>query len=266
MKNSLEIKDLNISLVGNKNPLVQNLSFDVRKGKILGIVGESGSGKTLTCKAIIKLLNEKVFKVSGSIKLDGNNILTMSEKQSRAVIGKVISMIMQNPMTAFNPMMKIGQHIVETIKAHTELTKKQAYALGSIALEEMNLQRVAEIMNSYPHTLSGGMLQRVMIAIALMLEPSIIIADEATTALDVKNQAIILEQFQRMRDIGIGLLVVTHDFGVIAQVADDVLVMKAGEIIEQGSVYQIFYNPKTEYTKELLQSRFLVDEEQLCLV
>ncbi|MCG8515986.1 MAG: ABC transporter ATP-binding protein [Halanaerobiales bacterium] len=266
MKNSLEIKDLNISLVGNKNPLVQNLSFDVRKGKILGIVGESGSGKTLTCKAIIKLLNEKVFKVSGSIKLDGNNILTMSEKQSRAVIGKDISMIMQNPMTAFNPMMKIGQHIVETIKAHTELTKKQAYALGSSALEEMNLQRVAEIMNSYPHTLSGGMLQRVMIAIALMLEPSIIIADEATTALDVKNQAIILEQFQRMRDIGIGLLVVTHDFGVIAQVADDVLVMKAGEIIEQGSVYQIFYNPKTEYTKELLQSRFLVDEEQLCLV
>lgn len=266
MKNSLEIKDLNISLVGNKNPLVQNLSFDVRKGKILGIVGESGSGKTLTCKAIIKLLNEKVFKVSGSIKLDGNNILTMSEKQSRAVIGKDISMIMQNPMTAFNPMMKIGQHIVETIKAHTELTKKQAYALGSRALEEMNLQRVAEIMNSYPHTLSGGMLQRVMIAIALMLEPSIIIADEATTALDVKNQAIILEQFQRMRDIGIGLLVVTHDFGVIAQVADDVLVMKAGEIIEQGSVYQIFYNPKTEYTKELLQSRFLVDEEQLCLV
>ncbi len=266
MKNSLEIKDLNISLVGNKNPLVQNLSFDVRKGKILGIVGESGSGKTLTCKAIIKLLNEKVFKVSGSIKLDGNNILTMSEKQSRAVIGKDISMIMQNPMTAFNPMMKIGQHIVETIIAHTELTKKQAYALGSRALEEMNLQRVAEIMNSYPHTLSGGMLQRVMIAIALMLEPSIIIADEATTALDVKNQAIILEQFQRMRDIGIGLLVVTHDFGVIAQVADDVLVMKAGEIIEQGSVYQIFYNPKTEYTKELLQSRFLVDEEQLCLV
>ena len=266
MKNSLEIKDLNISLVGNKNPLVQNLSFDVRKGKILGIVGESGSGKTLTCKAIIKLLNEKVFKVSGSIKLDGNNILTMSEKQSRAVIGKDISMIMQNPMTAFNPMMKIGQHIVETIIAHTELTKKQAYALGSRALEEINLQRVAEIMNSYPHTLSGGMLQRVMIAIALMLEPSIIIADEATTALDVKNQAIILEQFQRMRDIGIGLLVVTHDFGVIAQVADDVLVMKAGEIIEQGSVYQIFYNPKTEYTKELLQSRFLVDEEQLCLV
>ncbi len=266
MKNSLEIKDLNISLVGDKNPLVQDFSFDVRKGKILGIVGESGSGKTLTCKAIIKLLNEKVFKVSGSIKLDGNNILTMSEKQSRAVIGKDISMIMQNPMTAFNPMMKIGQHIVETIKAHTELTKKQAYALGSRTLEEMNLQRVAEIMNSYPHTLSGGMLQRVMIAIALMLEPSIIIADEATTALDVKNQAIILEQFQRMRDIGIGLLVVTHDFGVIAQVADDVLVMKAGEIIEQGSVYQIFYNPKTEYTKELLQSRFLVDEEQLCLV
>lgn len=264
MPKSLEVRNLKIGLVGDKQPIVKDLSFDVSKGQVLGIVGESGSGKTLTCKSILKLLNEKIFTVSGSVKLRGQDILTMSEKQSQAVIGKEITMIMQNPMTAFDPMMKIGQHIVETIKAHTAISKKQAYAMGLRVLEEMNLNRVAEIMNSYPHTLSGGMLQRVMIAIALMFKPDIIIADEATTALDVKNQSLILDQFKRMRDNGIGLVVVTHDFGVIAQIADDVLVMKAGEIIERGSVYQIFYDPKTEYTKELLEARFLVDEDQLC--
>ena len=260
MENILEIRDLSISLLRNKNPIVKDVSFELGKGKVLGVIGESGCGKTLTCKAVMKLLNEKVFAVSGGVKLRGADILGMSEKQSRAVIGKDISMIMQNPMTAFDPMMKIGTHLVETIRAHRPMSKKEAYAMGSRALGKMNLQRVAEIMNSYPHTLSGGMLQRVMIAIALMLEPSVIIADEATTALDVNNQAIILDEFKKMRDSGISLLVVTHDFGVIAKVADDVVVMKAGEIIESGTVYQIFYSPKTEYTKELLKARFLIDE------
>lgn len=260
MNNILEVRDLNISLLENNSTIVKDVSFDVGRGKVLGIIGESGSGKTLTCKAMLKLLNEKVFGVRGKVKLNGADILNMDDKQSRAFIGKDISMIMQNPMTAFDPMMKVGNHIVETLKAHTSLSKKQAYAMGMRVLEKMNLQRVAEIMNSYPHTLSGGMLQRVMIAIALMLKPRVIVADEATTALDVKNQAIILDEFQKMRDSGIGLLVVTHDFGVIGKVADEVLVMKGGEIIERGTVHQIFYNPRTEYTKELLEARFLVDE------
>lgn len=260
MKNILEVRDLNIVILKNKNPLVKNVSFDVGRGKILGIIGESGSGKTLTCKAIMKLLNRKIFAVRGSVRFKGNDLFLMSEKQSNSVIGKDISIIMQNPMTAFDPMMKIGNQIVETIKAHTKSSKKQAYEMGICALEKMNLNRVAEIMNSYPHTLSGGMLQRVMIAISLILEPSIIIADEATTALDVKTQSIILNEFNKMRDSGIGLIVITHDFGVIAKVADDVIVMKEGEIIDGGTVHEIFYNPRTEYTKELLDARLLVDE------
>ncbi|MCG8641811.1 MAG: ABC transporter ATP-binding protein [Desulfobacterales bacterium] len=260
MNNILEARDLNITLLKNKNLIVKNVSFNVGKGKVLGIVGESGSGKTLTCKAIMKLLNKKIFALSGRVKLKGDDILQMSERQVKTIIGKDISMIMQNPMTAFDPMMKIGNQIVETIRAHTSLSKKQAYAMGVCKLEEMNLNRVSEMMNSYPHTLSGGMLQRIMIAISLLLEPSVIIADEATTALDVKTQSIILDEFKRIRDSGIGLIVVTHDFGVIAKIADDVIVMKGGRIVESGTVHQIFYNPKVKYTKALLNARFLVDE------
>ncbi|MCG8403492.1 MAG: ABC transporter ATP-binding protein [Firmicutes bacterium] len=260
MHNILEVKNLNIKLLKNQKHLVRDVSFAVGKGKVLGIIGESGSGKTLTCKSMMKLLNEKVFAISGKVELMGADILGMSEKQSRNVMGKDISMIMQNPMTAFDPMMKIGRHMVDTIRAHTPLSKKQAYAMGLAALDKMNLNRAAGIMNSHPHTLSGGMLQRVMIAIALMLKPAVIIADEATTALDVNNQAIILNECQKMRDSGIGLLVITHDFGVLAKLADDVLVMKDGQIIESGTVHQVFYNPRTEYTKELLRARFLAHE------
>lgn len=260
MDNILEIRDLNIKLIQNKTSLIKNVSLNVEKGKVLGVIGESGSGKTLTCKAIMKLLNKKIFEVRGNINYRGNDMLQMTQKQIKNIIGKDISMIMQNPMTAFDPMMKIGNQIVETIRAHTALTRKEAYAVGIEELEKMNLNRVLEIMNSYPHTLSGGMLQRIMIAISLILKPSIIIADEATTALDVKTQSIILNQFKKIRDSGISLIVVSHDFGVIAQIADDVIVMKDGEIVESGTVYQIFYNPNKEYTQELLDARLLADE------
>nr|WP_243259345.1 ABC transporter ATP-binding protein [Clostridium sp. 'deep sea'] len=223
-------------------------------------MGESGSGKTLTCKAIMQILNKKTFLVTGGILFNNINLLNISHKQQQQIIGKDISMIMQNPMTAFDPMMKIGAHIIETLKAHSNLNKKQAYSLGVASLNKMNLPRVQELMNSYPHQLSGGMLQRVMIAISLMLKPSIIIADEATTALDVKNQSIILEEFKKIRNDGVGLIIVTHDFGVVAKIADEVIVMKNGEIIESGSVYRIFHHAQNNYTKELLKARFLVDE------
>ena len=259
METVLAVNNLKVSLK-NQAPLVKNISLSIKKGKVLGIIGESGSGKTLTCKAIMQILNKRSFTVSGQILLHNTDLLKMSEKQVRTLIGKDISMIMQNPMTAFDPMMKIGRHITDTLRAHTSLTKKQAHKVGQNQLKKMNLIRVSDIMNSYPHQLSGGMLQRVMIAISLMLKPSIIIADEATTALDVKNQAIILTEFQRIRSSGVGLLVVTHDFGVIAKIADDVLVMKDGEVVESGTVYKIFHSPQEVYTKELLQARFLVDE------
>lgn len=252
----LEVKELKISLVDGR-VLVKDISFEVYKGRVLGIIGESGSGKTLTCKAIMKLLSEKIFDLKGTVAFNNKNLLEIGEKEAKDIIGKDISMIMQNPMTAFNPMIKIGSQIIETLMAHSKLTKKEAYDIGVKELKKMNLNRGHEIMNSYPHSLSGGMLQRIMIAISLMLNPSIIIADEATTALDVKIQSVILSEFERIRDDNIGLIVVSHDFGVIAQVADDVIVMKDGEIIESGTVYEIFKNPKQGYTKELLAARLL---------
>ncbi len=260
MKDILTINNLSILLRKNQSQIVKNISFNLEAGKILGIIGESGSGKTLTCKAIMRLLNEKKFTIKGSIRFKGDDLLKMKEGQINNILGKDISMIMQNPMTAFDPMMKIGTQIVETIRAHTRLSKKEAYFMGMKELKKMNLKGVSEIMNSYPHTLSGGMLQRIMISIALMLRPSVIIADEATTALDVKTQSIILDEFNKIRESGIGLIVVSHDFGVIAKVADNVIVMKDGSIIESSSVYEIFENPQKKYTKELLNSRLLIRE------
>ncbi|WDV46502.1 ABC transporter ATP-binding protein [Clostridiaceae bacterium M8S5] len=256
----MNIKDLTITLAKNRKKLVQNVSFKLEKGKVLGVIGDSGSGKSLTCKAIMQLLNNNIFNIEGSVKYQGEDMLKMSKKKVRSIIGKDISIIMQNPMTAFDPVMKIGKQLIETIRAHTNLSKKQAYDLSVSQLKAMNLTRVTEIMNSYPHALSGGMLQRIMIALSLVLKPKIIIADEATTALDVKTQSIILEQFLDISNKGIGLMVISHDFGVIAQIADDVIVMKDGKVIESGSVNQIFYHPSNPYTKELLKARLLTDE------
>lgn len=255
----LTVKDLKIKIAKNKY-LVKGISFEVQRGRVLGIVGESGSGKTLTCKAIMQLLSRKTFTVTGMAKFEKRNILNLSEKEMNKIRGKNISMIMQNPMTAFNPVIKIGDQIIETLRAHLTITKQEAYELGLVHLKKMNLDRVEELMNSYSYALSGGMLQRMMIALSLMLKPSIIIADEVTTALDVKTQGIILAEFEQIRDENIGLMVVSHDFGVIAQIADDVIVMKDGEIIESGTVFDLFDHPKTAYTKALLSARFLRKE------
>lgn len=261
--NLLAVEDLKIKLASGKS-LVKGVSFEIQKGRVLGIVGESGSGKTLTCKAIMQLLSKKTFNVTGSVELTNRNILKMTEREVNSIRGRDISMIMQNPMTAFNPVIKIGNQIIETLRSHLKITKKEAYEMGIKELKKMNLERVEELMNSYPYTLSGGMLQRIMIAISLMLKPTVIIADEATTAIDVKTQSIILSEFEKMRDNNIGLIIVSHDFGVIAQIADEVVVMKEGEIIESGMVCDIFDNPRSEYTKELLSARFLRQEVEWC--
>lgn len=263
MDHILKVENLTISLANKQESIVKDVSFDVCKGRVLGIIGESGSGKTLTCKAVMQLLNKRVFTVSGNIFFNGQE-LNNGSNLNRDIFGKDISLIMQNPMTAFDPMTRIGNQIIETVRTHTKMTKKQAYELGVEALEKMNLPRTAEIMHAYPHMLSGGMLQRVMIAIAVMLKPSIIFADEATTALDVNTQSIILDEFKRMRDEGIALVIVTHDFGVIAKIADDVVVMQNGTIVEHNSVHEIFKRPKSIYTKELLNARILVEEVSEC--
>jgi len=256
----LKISGLCIGLNGSEQPLVEDVGFTLRKGSALALVGESGSGKTLTCKAILQLLNTKTFHISGSALYRGTELLSMKEKDIRALCGYRISMIVQNPMSAFDPTVKIGSQIVETIRVHKNITKKDAFEAGCKALEKINLPRCSQLMNSYPHTLSGGMLQRIVIALALILEPEIIIADEATTALDVKNQKDVLDEIEKMKKRGISVLLVTHDFGVAAKLADDVIVMKEGKIIESGTVHDIFASPEHPYTRELLKASLLVKE------
>ncbi len=261
MSELLKVSGLCIGLNDSEQPLVEDVGFTLRKSSALALVGESGSGKTLTCKAILQLLNTKTFHISGSALYRGTELLSMKEKDIRALCGYRISMIVQNPMSAFDPTVKIGSQIVETIRVHKNITKKEAFVAGCNALEKINLPRCSQLMNSYPHTLSGGMLQRIVIALALILEPEIIIADEATTALDVKNQNDVLDEIEKMKKNGISVLLVTHDFGVAAKLADDVIVMKEGKIIESGTVHDIFASPQHPYTWELLKASLLVKEQ-----
>lgn len=253
MSNDILLAVTNMSVKQINGPvLVQYSSFTLEANQCVGIIGESGSGKSMTCKAIMGLLPEKAFEVTGSILYQGVEFLEAGESKLRGIRGKKIALIMQNPMTAFNPVFKIGNQMVETLRTHLSVSKREAYALAVSHLKKMNLPRVEELMNSYPHTLSGGMLQRVMIAIALMMSPDLIIADEATTALDISTQAIVLNEFQRIRAAGIAMLIVSHDFSVVAQLADKILVMKEGKVIEQGTAYNVLRNPKEAYTKELI--------------
>jgi nickel transport system ATP-binding protein len=257
MKELLKVSNLCVGLKGQTCPIVKNISFALQEGSALAVVGESGSGKTMTCKSVMQLLNPKTFEVSGRIRYRNTDILTMDEKGIRALCGSKIAMIVQNPMTAFDPTTKIGAQVVETLMVHRRIRKRDAYASGILALEKMNLPRCEQLMNSYPYTLSGGMLQRIIIALSMINEPEIIIADEATTALDVKNQNMVLKELEKMKGRGIALLLVTHDFGVAAKLADDVIVMREGEIIERGTVYDIFESPREDYTKELLKASIL---------
>ncbi|MBX0321346.1 MULTISPECIES: ABC transporter ATP-binding protein [Shouchella] len=258
MNGLLEVKNLCVGLKEQPSRLiVKHVDFTLRQGKALALVGESGSGKTMTCKALMRLLNRKKFEVSGSIRYREVGLLTLKEKEMRSLCGSKIAMIVQHPMTAFNPTIKIGAQIVEAIRVHRKIGKKEAYEIGIQALEQMHLPRCEQLMNSYSYTLSGGMLQRIMIAVALIHKPEILIADEATTALDVKNQSIVLEELDQLKKKGIALLLVTHDLGVAAKLADDMVVMKSGEIIERGTVFELFASPREAYTKELLGARLM---------
>lgn len=252
----LSVESLSIKQNGGST-LVNSVSLDIENGKCLGITGESGSGKSLTCKAILGLLPTKTFAVSGSITFCGQNLHALDIRAMNAIRGKDIAIVMQNPMTAFNPAFKLGEQIIETIRAHLPVKKQEAFEMAICQLEKMKLPRVRDLMNSYPHTLSGGMLQRTMIAIALMMSPKLIIADEATTALDISTQAVILAEFQKIRELGIAMLVVSHDFGVVAQLADDLIVMKNGNVVERGITRDVLLHPQTAYTQELLDASIL---------
>ncbi|PZD96507.1 nickel import ATP-binding protein NikD [Paenibacillus sambharensis] len=254
----LKVKDLHVQVKSSQgmSTLVQDINFELEKGRVLGIVGESGCGKTVTSMSILQLLDRKAMTIDGSITLKGQELNGLREQEMRKLRGKDIAFIMQNPMSAFTPVFTIGEQFVETIKAHTAFNTKQAKELAIEAMQNVNLPDPAKLLAKYPFQLSGGMLQRVMIAMAACLHPAVIIADEPTTALDVHNQLLVLRHLDQIRaDYGTAILLISHDLGVIAEMADDVVVMQQGRIIEAANVFELFDHPRHEYTKTLLNAR-----------
>ena len=234
---------------------VNGVSFNLERGKVLGIVGESGSGKSVTAYSIMQILAATGKIVGGSIKLDGQELVGAGEKVMKDVRGNRISIIFQDPMTSLNPTYTIGHQLMEAILLHTSRNKQQAYDRAVEMLRLVNVNEPEKRMKQYPYEFSGGMRQRVMIAMALACEPDILIADEPTTALDVTIQAQILELMKSLQaELGMAIIMITHDLGVVAQLCDEVIVMYAGSICEQGTADEIFYNPRHEYTKGLLRS------------
>lgn len=258
MEKVLEVKDLNISFhtFGGEVQAIRGVSFDLLKGETLAIVGESGSGKSVTTKSIMRLLPPGNSEIkSGEILFEGKDITKLSEREMQKVRGKEISMIFQDPMTSLNPTMKVGKQIMEPILKHHKISKKDAKARAIELLDLVGIPNPAARFEQYPHQFSGGMRQRVVIAIALACDPKVLIADEPTTALDVTIQAQILELMKSLQEkINTSIIFITHDLGVVANVADRVAVMYGGKIVEVGTVDEIFYNPQHPYTWGLLSS------------
>lgn len=253
----LEVKDLHTSFFTDAGEVkaVDGVSFQLDHGKVLGIVGESGSGKSVTAYSIMQILAPTGKIVSGSVKLDGQELVGADEKLLRTVRGNKVSIIFQDPMTSLNPTYTVGRQLMEAILLHTGRNRRQAKERALEMLRLVNVNEPEKRMKQYPYELSGGMRQRVMIAMALACEPDILIADEPTTALDVTIQAQILELMQSLqKKLGMAIIMVTHDLGVIAEMCDEIVVMYGGRFCERGTADEIFYNPRHEYTRGLLRS------------
>ena len=234
---------------------LNDVSFQLEQGDVLGIVGESGSGKSVTAYSIMGLTAYPGRIVGGEIHFNDHEIHKMTEKEMRSIRGKEVSIIFQDPMTSLNPVYTIGNQICEVIRLHTNKTKEQAHARAVELLSLVGINEPERRLKQYPHELSGGMRQRVMIAMALACEPKLLIADEATTALDVTIQAQILELMMELKKkIGMSIIMITHDLGVVSNMCDKIAVMYAGKIVEYGTADDIFYNPQHEYTRGLLTS------------
>ena len=234
---------------------VDHVNFHVDKGEVVCIVGESGCGKSVTSLSIMGLLGRGGTVTEGSVVFEDKNLLTMTEKELDKIRGDRLTMIFQDPLTSLNPVFTIGSQITESIRIHMHLSKKEAGERAVTILEKVGMPDARAAMKKYPHMLSGGMRQRVMIAMALCCNPKLLIADEPTTALDVTVQKQILEEiYQLSRKENLGVLFITHDLGVVAEIADDVSIMKDGEIVENGTVEEIFYHPQHSYTKKLLDA------------
>lgn len=253
----LEIKDEKLSFFtpAGEVKALNGVSFSMNEGEVLGIVGESGSGKSVTAYSIMGLTAYPGKLIGGTIYFNGHQIEKMGEKEMRKIRGNEVSIIFQDPMTSLNPVYTIGNQITEVIRLHTGKSKKEAYDRAKELLELVGINEPTKRLKQYPHELSGGMRQRVMIAIALACEPKLLIADEPTTALDVTIQAQILELMQELRQkLGMSIIMITHDLGVVASMCERIAVMYAGHIVEYGTADEIFYEPKHEYTKGLINS------------
>ena len=256
----LELKNVVVNDPRSNEVIVHGSSFIVRKNTCLSIVGESGSGKSMTTKAILGLTNPWL-KISGNAKYKGKNLIGLKQSELRKIRGKNICMIPQDAMTSFDPLYTIGYQMIETFVENLGISKEESKKLAIESLDKMLINNPEEVIKKYPHQLSGGMLQRCMIAIAIAMKPDIIIADEPTTALDSINQREVVEEFKRLRDVtGTSLIFISHDLGVVQSLADDILVMKNGECVEYGTAKKIFENPQHEYTKYLIDTRVSLTE------
>ena len=267
-KNLLEVRNLSVEFKTEDTIVraVDNLSFDLKQGEILGIVGESGSGKSVTGMSLVRLIPDPIGKiVSGTANFCGTDLLQMPIDELKKIRGEEIGIIFQEPMTALSPLVKVGKQIVETLQLHRDISKEEAWGVGIEWLKKVGIPEPEERMHSFPFEFSGGMRQRVMIALVLMLEPSVIIADEPTTALDVTTQLQIFELILRIRKEESSVIFITHDMGVIWQLCDRVMVMEKAKKVEEGALRDLFASPKEEYTKVLLASvPRLTDEAKVC--
>ncbi|GIO40583.1 MULTISPECIES: ABC transporter ATP-binding protein [Paenibacillus] len=266
MEPILQVKDLHVSfqVKGGEVKAVRGMNFEVGKGETVAIVGESGSGKSVTAQTIMRLIPSPPSIIKqGEILFQGQDMLKKTNKQMEAVRGKDIGMIFQDPMTSLNPTIKVGKQITEVLIKHQKMSAAQAKQEGIEMLKLVGIKNAEARFNQYPHEFSGGMRQRVMIAIALACRPSLLIADEPTTALDVTIQAQIMDVMKEMQQrLGTSIILITHDLGVVAGMCDRVIVMYAGEVVETGTKWEIFKNPQHPYTKGLLRSMPRLDQKK----
>lgn len=260
-KTLLKVEDISVFLKekNKKRYLIENISFELKEGECLGVLGESGSGKSLTCKSIMGLLDNKTFFTEGSAIYNGKNLLESKSEELRKLRGKKIAMILQNPMTCFDPLYTIGYQITETFTEHTTLSIQEIKKKSVEILERMQLKNPEDILSKFPHQLSGGMLQRIMIGLALAMNPKFIIADEPTTAIDAITQFEIIKEFQKIKENSkVGIIFISHDLGVISEIADYVIVMNKGKIVSQGKKDKIFSQTNDEFNKMLIEKKLAV--------
>ncbi|WP_314620752.1 ABC transporter ATP-binding protein [uncultured Selenomonas sp.] len=258
-KNIIEVKHLKavVREEGKETTLLHDSSFVVHEGECLGILGESGSGKSLTMQAFMGLLDEH-FTITGEVLFEGKDLLKESGESLRRLRGSKLAMVMQNPMTSFDPLLRIEEQVVETFVEHTDWSRSEIVKRTLTLFDKLQIRDPAEALKKYPHQLSGGMLQRIMIGIALLLEPRLLIADEPTTALDALTQFEVLKEFRKVKDGGTAMVFITHDLGVASYIADRIVVMNKGRIVDTGTFHEIVDKAKDQYTRLLIEKKTAV--------